>query len=156
LSNAPLVAIALGSNLGDRDAHLDFAVSRLSSLLSHIRISSRYDTAPVGVAGEQPPYLNAAVTGRVSLDPYALLTQIQRIEQDRGRERPYQNAPRTLDLDLILYGDVVIADERLDLPHPRFRQRAFVLQPLVEIAPDMVDPVTGLSARDLLGRLDRG
>ncbi|MGC4085227.1 MAG: 2-amino-4-hydroxy-6-hydroxymethyldihydropteridine diphosphokinase [Vicinamibacterales bacterium] len=99
------VAIALGSNLGDRDAHLDFAVSRLSTLLSNIRVSSRHDTAPVDVVGSQPRYLNAAVAGDTTLDPHDLLRALRQIEDERGRERPYINAPRTLDVDLILYGE---------------------------------------------------
>jgi 2-amino-4-hydroxy-6-hydroxymethyldihydropteridine diphosphokinase len=153
LSSTPLVAIALGSNLGDREAHLDFALSRLSAFLSDTRVSSRRDTEPVDVSGEQPTYLNAAVVGRTELAPHDLLRELQRIEADRGRERPYANAPRTLDLDLILYDGLMLADVRIVLPHPRFRERRFVIEPLVEIAPDLVDPVTRLSMRALLARL---
>jgi 2-amino-4-hydroxy-6-hydroxymethyldihydropteridine diphosphokinase len=153
LNSTPLVAIALGSNLGDRDAHLDFALSRLGHLLTHITASSRYDTAPVDVVGEQPMYLNAAVVGRTALAPHDLLRALQAIEADRGRERPYPNAPRTLDVDLILFGDVVIADAELVVPHARFRERAFVLEPLAEIAPDLVDPVSGQSMAALLSGL---
>lgn len=147
------MAIALGSNLGDRHAHLDFAVARLSALLSDLRISSRYDTAPVDVVGQQPIYLNAAVVGQTTLEAYALFHELRAIEDDRGRERPFPNAPRTLDVDLILYGDLELSDRDLTLPHPRFRARAFVLEPLAEIAPEMVDPVTGLSIADLLRRI---
>ena len=150
------MAIALGSNLGDRGAHLDFAVSRLSQVLSATRASSRYDTAPVDVAGEQPRYLNAAVVGFTTLTAHELLAAMQALELERGRTRPFANAPRTLDLDLVLYGDAIVSDAVLTLPHPRFRERAFVLDPLVEIAPDMVDPVTGLTVRALAERLHRG
>jgi 2-amino-4-hydroxy-6-hydroxymethyldihydropteridine diphosphokinase len=154
LNSRPVpVAIALGSNLGDRDAQFDYAISRLSPFLSAIRASSRYDTAPVDVVGEQPRYLNGAVTGFTLLSPHELLERLQDIERDRGRERLHANAPRTLDLDLVLYGDIVIAEASLTVPHPRFRDRAFVLEPLAEIAPDMVDPVTGLTVRALLDRL---
>lgn len=153
LSSAVLVAIALGSNLGDRHAHLDFAVARLSALLSDIRFSSRYDTAPVGVVGEQPTYLNAAIVGRTALDPHDLLHEVRAIEEANGRERPYPNAPRTLDVDVILYGDLRLSDEELTLPHPRFRERSFVLEPLAEIAPEMIDPVTGLAIEALRRRL---
>lgn len=156
MSKAIPVAIALGSNLGDRDAHLDFAVSRLSRILAHIRWSSRYDTAPVDVAGDQPRYLNAAVVGETTLEAHALLRELQQIEADRGRERPYVNAPRTLDVDLILYGDHALADATLTLPHARFRERRFVLEPLAEIAPHMVDPVTGATIAALLARLPFG
>ena len=154
LSSTQFVAIALGSNLGDRDAHVDFAVSRLSALLTNLRASSRYDTAPVDVDDEQPRYLNAAVVGHAMLAPHDLLRALQHIEADRGRERPYPNAPRTLDLDLILYGDQIIDDGALAVPHARFRQRLFVLQPLAEIAPDLIDPVTSLSMQALLRRLE--
>lgn len=153
MNSTTVVAVALGSNLGDRDAHLDFAVSRLSQLLSDIAVSSRYDTAPVGVVGEQPTYLNAALVGRTSLDPHALLLELQAIEAADGRERPYANAPRTLDVDLILHGQAVVDDGGLVVPHPRFRERRFVLEPLSEIAPDIADPVSGLTMRELLARL---
>ncbi len=156
MNSTTVVAIALGSNLGDRDAHLDVAVSRLSQLLSDISVSSRHDTAPVGVVGEQPRYLNAALVGRTSLAPHALLRELQAIEEAAGRERPYLNAPRTIDVDLILYGQSVVDDEALVVPHPRFRERAFVLEPLAEIAPDLVDPVSGLTVVELLARLRRG
>lgn len=146
------VAIALGSNLGDRDAHLDFAVSRLSSLLSDIRASPRYDTVPVGVPGEQPSYLNAAVVGVATDDAVGLLRALQQIEVERGRSRPYANAPRTLDLDLILFGDLVLTGADIVVPHPRFRERAFVLRPLADIAPGMIDPVTGLTVAELMAR----
>ncbi len=153
MNNTTIVAIALGSNLGDRDAHLDFAVSRLSQLLSDVAVSSRRDTAPVDVVGEQPTYLNAALIGRTALDPHALLRELQAIELADGRERPYANAPRTLDVDLILYGESVVDDNGLVVPHLRFRERAFVLEPLAEIGPDLVDPVSGLTVAALLARL---
>lgn len=153
MNNTTIVAIALGSNLGDRDAHLDFAVSRLSQFLSDLTVSSRYDTAPVDVVGDQPTYLNAALVGGTVLDPHALLRELQAIELADGRERPYANAPRTLDVDLILYGQSIVDELGLVVPHPRFRERAFVLEPLAEVAPDLVDPVTGLTVRALLARL---
>ena len=105
------------------------------------------------VTDDQPRYLNAAVVGRTSLSARDLLRAMQAIEAEQGRLRPYTNAPRTLDLDLILYGEQIIDDGHLTVPHPRFRQRAFVLEPLAEIGPDMRDPVTGLTLRALLERL---
>lgn len=156
MNNTTIVAIALGSNLGDRDAHLDFAVARLSQFLSHLTVSSRYDTAPVDVVGDQPTYLNAALVGGTVLGPHALLRELQAIELADGRERPYANAPRTLDVDLILYGASVVSEPDLMVPHPRFRERAFVLEPMAEIAPDLVDPVTEMTVRELLTRLRRG
>jgi 2-amino-4-hydroxy-6-hydroxymethyldihydropteridine diphosphokinase len=144
------VAVALGSNLGDRRAHLDFAVAKLRSLLRHVAVSRYHDTVPVGITGPQPLYLNAAATGEATLSARDLLDALLAIEAARGRERPFPNAPRTLDLDLILYGDLVIDGPGLIVPHPRFRERRFVLEPLAEIAPEAVDPVTGRTIRELL------
>lgn len=148
MASAISVAIALGSNLGDRQAHLRFAVSRLSDILSGIRVSSFHDTEPVGV-GPQPRFLNGAVVGTGTLPARALLDRLLAIEQEAGRARPFEGAPRTLDLDLILYGDAVIDEPGLQVPHPRFRERLFVLQPLAEIAADWVDPVTGRTIGEL-------
>ena len=144
------VAIALGSNLGDRRSHLDFGVARLRSLLRHIAVSRYHDTVPVGITGPQPLYLNAAATGETALSARDLLDALLAIEAARGRERPFPNAPRTLDLDLILHGDLVVDDPGLTVPHPRFRERRFVLEPLAEIEPEMTDPVTGRTIRELL------
>jgi 2-amino-4-hydroxy-6-hydroxymethyldihydropteridine diphosphokinase len=144
------VAIALGSNLGDRRAHLDFGVAKLRSLLRHLAVSRYHDTVPVGITGPQPLYLNAAATGETALSARDLLDALLAIEAARGRERPYPNAPRTLDLDLILHGGLVVDAPGLTVPHPRFRERRFVLEPLAEIEPEMIDPVTGRTIRELL------
>ena len=143
------VAIALGSNLGDRRAHLQYAIDALSLDLFGITTSSIIETPPEGVGDEHGPYLNAAVVGLTSLSVRDLLDRLLEIEEESGRQRPYPLAPRTLDLDLILYGDSVIEETGLSVPHPRFRERAFVLQPLAEIAPDMRDPVTGKTVGEL-------
>ena len=147
------VAIALGSNLGDRDAQLDEAEDRLAALLSGAVASARYETEPVGSLPDAPLFLNEVVVGTTLLAPRALLEALHGIEQAAGRERPFVNAPRTLDLDLILYGDFVIDEPGLHVPHPRFRDRLFVLQPLAEVAGDWVDPVSGQSIADLLHQL---
>lgn len=146
------VAVALGSNLGDREAHLAFAVRRLGQLLDSLCVSTFHDTEPVGVRS-QPRFLNAAATGQTPLSARALLDALLAIEAERGRERPQAGAPRTLDLDLVLFGNEVREEPGLQVPHPRFREREFVLAPLGEIAPDFCDPVTGLTIGELSARL---
>jgi len=147
------VAVALGSNIGNRRAHLEYAIDRLWTLLRNTKVSTLIETAPVG-AGPQRPYLNGAVVGTTSAAPRDVLERLQEIERDRGRARPFPGAARTLDLDLILFGNTVVTEPDLCLPHPKFRDRRFVLQPLAEIAPALVDPVTGLTVGELLDRLD--
>lgn len=150
------VAIALGSNLGDRRAHIGFALDRLSRIISDISLSDIIETDPEGEGLEgQPCYLNAIVTGTTTLDARALLDELLGVERERGRERPSPGAARTLDLDLVLFGDEVLDEPGLQVPHPRFRDRFFVLGPLATIAPDMRDPVTGLRVGELLQRLLR-
>jgi len=131
----------------------------LSRLLSNISLSPIVETEPQGpdgeVLGHEPLFLNAVVIGTTALDARSLLDELLAIERDFGRERPYPGAARTLDLDLILLGDDVIDEPGLQVPHPRFRTRFFVLGPLVEVAADLRDPVTGLSVGELLQRLLR-
>lgn len=146
------VAVALGANLGDRAGTLAWAVERLRDLLTDVLVSSWHETEPVGVL-PQPLFLNGALVGRTTLDPRSLLERLQRIEIDAGRSRPYPGAPRTLDLDLILYGGQIVDEPGLRVPHPRFRQRAFVLAPLAEIAADWKDPETGKTVGELLDGL---
>lgn len=143
------VAIALGSNLGDREGAIRTAVDALRPHFVDLRLSSLYATAPVGV-GEQPEFLNGAVVGQCRLSADELLATMLDIERAGGRERPFPGAPRTLDLDLILYGDAVLDRPTLTVPHPRFRDRRFVLEPLAEIAADWRDPVTGRTIDELL------
>jgi 2-amino-4-hydroxy-6-hydroxymethyldihydropteridine diphosphokinase len=112
-------------------------------------VSAFHETDPVGV-GEQPRFLNAAAVGRTALPAQELLAELLEIERRFGRKRPHPGAARTLDLDLILYGDAVIDEPGLAVPHPRFRERRFVLEPLAEIAAEWIDPVTGKTIAELL------
>jgi 2-amino-4-hydroxy-6-hydroxymethyldihydropteridine diphosphokinase len=148
------VAIALGSNLGDRQTHIKDAIGGLHALVNDLRVSSLLDTAfvgsgPVGFS-DQPPVLNGAVVGITTLSARALLEALLELEQRLGRTRPFERAPRTIDLDVILYGEERFDEPGLIVPHPRFRERRFVLEPLAEIAPEMRDPVTGKSVAELL------
>jgi 2-amino-4-hydroxy-6-hydroxymethyldihydropteridine diphosphokinase len=149
-----VVVVAFGSNLGDRRQHILEAAGQVASFLSGFRLSPIVETDPAGPGTEgQPRYLNAVGAGESDLPPSALLERLQAIERASGRTRPYPNAPRTLDLDLILSGDEIVRSGNLELPHPRFRERRFVLEPLAALLPDLTDPVTGLTMRDLLARL---
>jgi len=143
------VAILLGSNLGDRRAHLEYAIDALRLDLGHISVSSFSETAPVGVGPEHGVFLNVAVVGETRLSARTLLERLLEIEEERGRVRPYPMAPRTLDADLILYAEEIINEDGITVPHPRFREREFVLAPLAEIAPDMIDPVTAKTVAEL-------
>ena len=143
------VAIAMGSNLGDRRAHLEYAIDAVALDLTNIKASAFFETQPIGVGEEHGPYLNAVVVGSTSLSARDLLDRLLEIEEERGRTRPYYLAPRTLDLDLILYGDSIVNEDGLQVPHPRFRERGFVLAPLAEIAPEMIDPVTHQTISEL-------
>lgn len=148
------VAIGLGSNIGDRSAHLRHAVERLASLLAGLRVSPFIETEPQEVS-PQGRFLNAAAVGETEMAARPLLAELLAIERERGRERPHAGAPRTLDLDLVLFGGETIDEPGLKVPHPRFRRRRFVLEPLAAIAPEMIDPVTGLTVEELLKGLTR-
>ena len=148
----PRAFIALGSNL---DAPRDQVTGGMQEVgaLPETRLlkrSSLYRTAPVGFA-DQPDFINAVVMVETALSPRALLAELLRIERRHGRVREFLNAPRTLDLDVLLYGDLVLHEPGLSLPHPRMHERAFVLLPLAEIAPDAVIPGKGRIA-DLVHR----
>ena len=148
-----MVVVAFGSNLGDRQRQITDAANQVATFLSSFRLSTILETEPVGPGLENdPPYLNAVGVGESTLSPRGIYERLRTIETAAGRTRPYPGAPRTLDLDLILVGDAVVDDADLQVPHPRFRDRRFVLEPLAEIAPDVRDPVTGLTVRELLAR----
>jgi len=135
--------VGIGANLGDAQANVLGALARLARMdgSTLLHTSSLYRTAPIDSSGDD--YINAVACLDTSLAAHDLLAALQDIELAHGRERPYHNAPRTLDLDLLLYGDEVIASPSLTVPHPRMHERAFVLQPLLEVAPDIVIPGHG-------------
>lgn len=135
---ASVVFVGLGANLGDREAALRGALTAIAQLpdTALSRVSSRYRSAPVEASG--PDYLNAVAQLATQLTPQDLLRHLQAIEQAAGRDRPYRNAPRTLDLDILWFDGQVIDTPTLVVPHPRMGQRAFVLQPLAELAPGLV------------------
>jgi len=138
MSSAVLAHVALGANLGDARATVSDAIAALDSLPQTrlLRASALYRSAPWEASG--PDFINAVAAVETGLDAHELLRALQALELQAGRERPYRNAPRTLDLDLLLYGDAVIDTPDLSVPHPRLRERAFVLLPLAEIAPALV------------------
>jgi 2-amino-4-hydroxy-6-hydroxymethyldihydropteridine diphosphokinase len=149
------VYLALGSNLGDRQRFLDEAVRRLRAVpgLTVRRVSPYYETAPVGGPAESGAYLNAVAEAETTLPPDQLLQTLLDIERQFGRIRGEPNAPRTLDLDLILYGDLVQHGPDPVIPHPRMHERRFVLQPLADLAPDFVHPTIKKTIRELLDGL---
>jgi 2-amino-4-hydroxy-6-hydroxymethyldihydropteridine diphosphokinase len=151
----PLAFIALGSNLGDREDYLRRALAALRQTegVELTRVSPLYETRPIGGPTGQGPYLNAVAEVRSERPALDLLDALLAIEQQLGRERREKDGPRTIDLDLLLYGDLLHADARLIVPHPRLHERLFVLQPLAQLAPGLVHPVLKRSIADLLAEL---
>lgn len=145
--------LSLGSNLGDRVANLRQAIHQLDGLGVVQAVSSFYETEPVEVMQEQPWFLNCIVALETELDPRELLDRILALELTMGRRRIEPKGPRTIDIDIVLFGDAVINSPELTVPHPGMQQRRFVLEPLAEIAAEIQHPVLKRSARELLAAL---
>jgi 2-amino-4-hydroxy-6-hydroxymethyldihydropteridine diphosphokinase len=156
--SSSLAFIGLGSNLGDREAALNGAIADLGQTPGVVlrSVSSFHETEPVGGPAGQGMFLNAAAVLETTLDPFALLKILLEIETRFGRARTVHWGERTLDLDLLLFGDQIIDTPELSVPHPRFTTRRFVLEPLAEVAPTAIDPVKKRTIAELLAELNQG
>lgn len=142
--------LSAGSNLGNRETHLRHGIRMLEEAgVLPARISSLYETEPVGYL-DQPWFLNLVIEARTALEPVNLLAACRSAEAAEGRVATFRNGPRPLDLDILLYGSVVLQTPELVIPHPRLSRRRFVLEPLAEVAPELVHPVLRKSVRSLL------
>jgi 2-amino-4-hydroxy-6-hydroxymethyldihydropteridine diphosphokinase len=149
-----LVHLALGSNLGDRCANLRLALEKISERVSIIKTSSVYETPPWGFT-DQPSFLNQVVSGNSSLNPAELLTLVKEIEQKMGRVKNFQNGPRLIDIDILLFGEQIVKMPNLEIPHPRMCERGFVLLPLAEIEPDLILPGTNKNIYEFIQNVDQ-
>ncbi len=148
------IYLALGSNLGDRRGHLSAAIQQLREIMELSAVSSVYETEPVGYL-EQPRFLNMVCSGKTQLSVQELLKYAKGIEATLGRQTTVRNGPRPIDIDIILFDDLRLREDNLTIPHPRMAERAFVLVPLAEIAPDLIDPVSGQTVKELLASISQ-
>lgn len=150
-----LAYLSLGSNVGNREQHLRDAIARLESAGHVVAVSSFYETEPVEFT-EQPWFLNCAVSLETAKTPKRLMAALLRIEQQMGRRRVRKKGPRTIDIDILLFGEAVMAPPELTIPHPAMHERRFVLEPLTEIAPDLRHPSLHKTIRELRDALPSG
>jgi 2-amino-4-hydroxy-6-hydroxymethyldihydropteridine diphosphokinase len=148
-----LIYLSLGSNLGDRSTNLRNAITNLDLKVQLVAQSSIYQTEPWGYS-DQPSFLNQVIKGDTTLDPFDLLTFIKDIEGSMGRQETFRFGPRLIDLDILFYDDLVLDTPELTIPHPRITERAFVLIPLAEIAPDLCHPVFSKTIQQLKTSVD--
>ena len=149
------VYLSLGSNLGDRQGNLNQAMAKMAAMGKITAVSSFYETQPVDLV-DQPWFVNCVAALETELTPQQLMAAILRLEEDLGRRRLARKGPRTIDIDLLLAGDTVVDEPGLNVPHPAMQQRRFVLEPLAEIAPHAVHPVSHRTVRELLDALAEG
>ena len=149
------VYLALGTNLGDRILNLTHALTLLPPAVTVLRCSPMYETPPWGYT-DQPVFLNMVCEAATPLEPLDLLKRLKFLEEKMGRQESVRFGPRLIDLDILFYNDLVFQDERLEIPHPRLAERAFVLVPLADLAPDLAHPVTQQTIQELLNQVERG
>jgi 2-amino-4-hydroxy-6-hydroxymethyldihydropteridine diphosphokinase len=152
-NSMPIIYLALGANLGDRFANLQAAIAALPPAVHVHAQSPVYETPPWGIT-DQPAFLNMALMGETHLGPLALLAHLKHLETQLGRTPSIRYGPRLIDMDVLFYDELTLATPELTIPHPHLHERAFVLVPLADLAPELIHPVFGKPVRELLAAVD--